>query len=227
MTTRGHHGLLFSQGEDPYWTNVVSLLHFDGTNGSTTFTDVTGRTWTPSGNAQISTANPKFGTGSYLGDGTGDRITAASSADFNIFSGNFTVEFWFNLVNNTPNQCIFEIGGSATNRMNVSVASGNILVFSDTGSPAVRITAAAPTAGSYHHCVLQKSGTTFTLGVNGVSAGTSTTTAYPVSSSPCRYGDSINFTNSVNGRIDEARITKGVARYTFPFTPPASPFPNS
>ena len=41
---------------DQYWYNKVLGLHCDGTNGSTTFTDVKSKTVTAYGNAQISTA---------------------------------------------------------------------------------------------------------------------------------------------------------------------------
>ena len=47
---------------DPYAANVISLLHFDGVNGSTTFTDqVPSRSWGRSGTSTISTAQSKFG----------------------------------------------------------------------------------------------------------------------------------------------------------------------
>ena len=47
---------------DPYWSSVVLLLHCDGTNGSTTFTDSSSsnKTATANGNAQITTTNPKI-----------------------------------------------------------------------------------------------------------------------------------------------------------------------
>ena len=63
--------------------NTKSLLHFDGANNSTTFTDETGKTWTAHGNAKISTAQYKFPTGSGLFDGTGDYIDTPDHADFN------------------------------------------------------------------------------------------------------------------------------------------------
>lgn len=41
---------------DQNWYNKVLGLHMNGTNGSTTFTDVKGKTMTAYGNARISTA---------------------------------------------------------------------------------------------------------------------------------------------------------------------------
>lgn len=40
---------------------TVVLLHMNGTDASTTFTDESGKTWTAGGNAQIDTAQSKFG----------------------------------------------------------------------------------------------------------------------------------------------------------------------
>jgi len=56
-----------------------ALLHFDGSDASTTITDEHGNAWTVAGNAQIDTAQLKFGSSSLLLDGTGDY---ASSSDF-------------------------------------------------------------------------------------------------------------------------------------------------
>jgi hypothetical protein len=65
---------------DPVFNNVSLLLHGNGTNGSTTITDnsPTPKTVTAVGNAQISTAQSKFGGASIAFDGTGDYLTDAS-----------------------------------------------------------------------------------------------------------------------------------------------------
>lgn len=78
-----------------YWQRysyIHALLHFNGANGSQTFTDEYGRTWTAVGNAQLSTTTPKFGTAKGLFDGIGDCIytTAITS-----IGSRFTIEGWF------------------------------------------------------------------------------------------------------------------------------------
>jgi hypothetical protein len=74
---------------------TIALLHMDGSNTSTTFTDESGKTWGATGNAQISTAQSEFGGSSAIFDGTGDYINTTNSSDFNFASGDFTIDFWF------------------------------------------------------------------------------------------------------------------------------------
>lgn len=75
------------------------LLHFDGANGSTVITDERGHTVTAVGNAQISTAQSKFGGSSGLVDGTGDYFNIADAADLSIGTSLFTLETWIYGIN--------------------------------------------------------------------------------------------------------------------------------
>jgi hypothetical protein len=75
------------------------LLHMDGANGGTTFTDAnvggSAHTWTAN-SATTSTGTLKFGTASEnCGAGVG-WIDTPDSADFTLGSGDFTIDFWFN-----------------------------------------------------------------------------------------------------------------------------------
>ena len=97
----------FSQSADPYFSNVSLLLHMDGSNGSTTFTDNSsnGFTVTANGNAQISTAQSKWNGASGYFDGAGDFLTVPVNSAFELGTGDFDVELWarFDSVNSlTP-----------------------------------------------------------------------------------------------------------------------------
>lgn len=90
------------------------LLHMNGTDGSTTFTDSLTSPKTPSsvdGNAQIDTSYYKLGTASGLFDGDGDSITYADHADWQLGGGTgaFTLSFWtrFNALPGTNKATIF------------------------------------------------------------------------------------------------------------------------
>lgn len=79
------------------------LLHCDGADGSTTFTEVMGHTITASGNVQIDTAQSKFGGASALFDGSGDYLSTPSSTDWDFGSGDFTIEGWVYVSASTTN----------------------------------------------------------------------------------------------------------------------------
>ena len=80
---------------DPNFADVSLLLHGDGANNSTTFTDSSSNNFTLSrvGDVKISTTESKFGGSSIFFDGTGDYLTLANNSDFN-FPNDFTVEAW-------------------------------------------------------------------------------------------------------------------------------------
>ena len=65
--------------------------------------------------------------------------------------------------------------------------------------------------------------------MNGLQTGATYTDTLNYINSPARIGDRNDGaipTASLNGYIDDLRITKGVARYTSNFTPPTAPFPD-
>ncbi len=80
-------------GVDP---NVDLLLHFTGADASTTFTDSSPspKTFTAVGNAQIDTAQKKFGSASAQFDGSGDCIHTPDTAHLELGSGDWTLDFW-------------------------------------------------------------------------------------------------------------------------------------
>src|SRR6266481_9069426 len=74
------------------------LLHMDGSNGATTFTDSnaggSAHTWTAT-NATTSTTQTRFGPTSLSTGAAAGNITTPDSADFTAGSGDFTAECWF------------------------------------------------------------------------------------------------------------------------------------
>lgn len=209
-------------GGDPYFANVSALLHFDGANGSASFTDVTGKTWTPSGDAQLTTTDPLFGTAALLLDGTGDYVTCASHSDFAFGLGDFTIEAWAKEAAGAEASTVyvFSFGPHW-----IVYLAGSSIYFNITGTN--YIIGAASARGTYQHIALTREGSDVRLFYNGVSQGLSGQGANIAAADfdLGRYpGDGgLRF----NGRFDELRITKGVARYTANFTPPTAAFPDS
>src|SRR5664280_436737 len=93
-------------------SNTKILLHMDGSNAGTTFTDESGKIWTAGGNGQLSTNSPKFGTASGLFNGS-SWITTPDSTDLTVGSGDFTIDFWVKRSTLGTNQYIMGTQNSA------------------------------------------------------------------------------------------------------------------
>jgi len=90
---------LLSSNTTKYDSNLVLLLHLNGTSGSTVFTDERGHIVTRVGNPTISTIFPKLGSGSglFAGGVNGQQLSVAHSSDFEFGSGAVTWMWWENL----------------------------------------------------------------------------------------------------------------------------------
>lgn len=220
-------------GGDPNFANVHLLLHGDGTNGSTTFTDNSNsaRTLTASGNAQIDTSIKQFGTGSIKFDGSGDYATVNSSAGASTFAGDFTFECWFYRAGNQPSG----FGGIFSNS---TFGGGGLHIFSQNTSFILRyantnVTPAglAPALNTWQHFAVTRSGSTLYFFLDGtISTTTGTSSASLNGSNNWTIGGGYADGPTVNpllGYLDDIRITSGVARYTTSFTPPTAAFPDS
>ena len=216
---------------DEYFSDVSLLLYGDGTNGSTAIVDSSrnGHAITVNGDAQISTAQSKFGGASMYFDGTGDYITAPSDSSFDFGTGDFTIEFWMNPSNITGTwQAIIsrKYQGSGGWRIYKTAGSNNLSFYHPSGYYSTTNTGL--TNGTWHHIAVVRSGSTLTTYVDGTSRGTDTISlAMSPTSADVEIGQGI-YTSAYpyEGYLDDLRITKGVARYTANFTPPTSAFPN-
>lgn len=230
MSLLRHHQLLMSArgsqgGGDPYWDDVVALLHFDGPDGSTTFADDTGRSWTAAGAAQIDTAQAgAFGGASGLFDGAGARITSPSSADFAFGTGDFTIEMRVRQLE-PVSQWRELFMANATYGLNIMLFDGKLVIARE--NVANDYTAPAPVSlGDWHHLAISRSAGVVYGFINGMLAF-SGSYGYNFSQlATVSIGAKSGGINAFAGHIDELRITKGVARYTENFTPPTEPFPN-
>lgn len=224
---------------DPSFNSTVLLLHGNGSNGSTTFTDSSFSPksgFTIGGAAQISTTAPKFGTGSMSFTAGTSAITIPTSTDFDLGT-TYTVECWVNPTNITGNQGLFNRGfyttGSATwagLTFGVRSFSGVLRVYfygTTLGDEQYTDAASALTAGAWQHLAIVRSGTTGYLFIDGVLKGVKTGLNTPaVSTETLRIGkwDYSAGTEWFTGNMDDLRITKGVARYPIGFTVPTEEY---
>jgi hypothetical protein len=74
----------------------VYRLEFEGTDGSGVIVDtsISPKSWSARGNAQLDTAQFKWGGSSLLLDGTGDYIDVPDNAAFSLGSGDFLWKGW-------------------------------------------------------------------------------------------------------------------------------------
>lgn len=231
----GHRGLLLADSApstDPYWANVVALLHFDGSNGATTFVDQRAHTFTSRNGASLSTAQQKFGPSSLLLNGSNQNIDAPSSSDWEFGSGDFTIELFARPAITIATQqdlvirwATYGLGLYVTPTGVVSAyvqnAGGTVFV---PGGPTVLA------ASTWYHVAFVRDGGTLRTYLNGVQQGNvGLVGAINSISSPLYVGSEAAAIRYWNGNLDELRITKGVCRYPSgtTFTPPAVPFPNS
>lgn len=216
---------------DPHWDKTVLACRFDGANGDTTFTDLKGKAFTRFGNAQISTAQSKFGGSSLYLDGNGDYLTTSSSSDFDLFgpTTSSTVEFWvrFSSLANGPHVVTF--GTSETYRLSIFAASGFLKVWTKTNSGdfATRIQTSTLSVDTWYHVALVNVNGTFSLYLNGALVGSAAVSVVPTGALPLivgwqNYGGFAG--DYFNGYVDDLRVTKGVARYTAAFTPTTTTF---
>jgi hypothetical protein len=215
-----------STGFDPNYADVSLLLTGEGTNGSTTFTDLSSspKTITAGGNAQISTAQKKYGTGAMYFDGTGDWLTLDGSSNFAYGTGDFTIEFWIQTSNWGGGTTIFY------DQRPLSTDGNYPCIYTQVGqlryfvNSADRITGSTLTTNTWYHIAVCRSGTSTKMFLNGVQDGSTysdSTTYINGASRPIIATRGYNpGDNTFSGYIDDLRITKGIARYTTNFTPP-------
>lgn len=241
---------------DPFYANVALLIHADGVNGSTTFTDSgpDARSITANGNAQISTAHSKFGGASGLfSTATVDYLQTPNHADFDFGSGDYTVEAFVRLtadstgdVDGNRPASIVNTWGSGTSLngwsfqlLGNTTTTGTQLAIdswdtSSNGSLYRATIAGNLTKNTWHHLAVTRESGTTRMFLNGSPLTVALTTlgsgaVLNSNGNALRVGRTANTSYPLPfpGYIDEVRVTKGVARYTAAFTPPTAAFDNS
>ena len=183
------------------------------------------------GNTKVSTTQSKFAPTSVEFDGTGDWLETRTTADLSYGTGNFTIEMWVRPDTINEIDGLFATSGGAG-------SNPKFVVFFESGVPKVHINnlgsgskfyaaSSAVTVSVWTHIAFVRSGSTWYWFINGVQSATgsdSTNITFTTQPTFVGYGGEVYFT-PFDGFIQDLRVTKGVARYTAGFTPPALPFP--
>jgi hypothetical protein len=221
---------------DTSGANVSLLLHLDG---SLTDSSSNPKTVTAYGGASASGA-AKFGSNALTLDGNDDYLSVASNAEFDLGTS-YTVECWIRPADSSTNGGILVRG-----TYNSSSSEWSGLVFSmrrlggdgftrfyfygtlNSNEQYVDVSNSNFPVNTWTHVAMVRSGSTGTIYANGSSVGTvSGLAANAASSADVLIGawpNAAASTEFFNGRIDEVRITRSVAR-TITAAPTAA-FPN-
>jgi hypothetical protein len=234
----GTDGIVLAELAGGGWDQYTKLmLHMNGTDGSTTFTDEIGKMVTAYGNAQIDTAQSKFGGASGLFNGTGDYLYTPDHDDWYFGTGDFTIDscvrfnavpsntwmmFWDQYQDNS-NEVFFGLlddSGTKYWRFIVRVGGSTIIALSKTATVA---------PNTWYHIALVRSGNSWMLFQDGSQLGTTDTDTDAIPDlagnvwiGAYRYDSTTYY--SLNGWLDEFRVSKGIARWTSNFTPPTQEY---
>jgi len=222
--------------------NTKLLIIGDGAHATTTFTDnsASAHTVTTNGNAQYTRTKKLGNQGSMIFDGTGDSLTIADHADWDI-TGDFTIEAWVfysdrpDLVNEVyriaargdvganNGDWAFAIGhveawGGAGFKMNADFRTGGVVNDYQTDAMGEYD---AP-VNTWNHWALVRNGSDLLFFLNGTLLKTVSTATESMEGSTSMYVGArlvgAGLDEELKGLMDEVRFSS-VARYTADFTP--------
>jgi hypothetical protein len=221
----------------PTAANVKLLCHFDGTNGDIVTVDssIYARTLTRESAASLSSAQAKFGaTSSASGTSVNYRWTAPISADWDLGSGQFTIEGWVYFTS-APTavhalSAIWGIPGALG--FFFGHVSGNLaFYYSTTGYDNPNVGAAwSPTLNTWYHIAVDRdAANVLRIYLNGAvhaSATLSATIFAPIAPyGNLDIGGNVSW-GGIAGYVDDIRFVKGEAVYGGAFTPPSAALPD-
>ena len=214
-----------SSAFDPYFEQVVALLHAEGTNGGTSFVDSSNLAlaYTAS-SATTSTVAYKFGVASGLVSTASSYVLSSVALPAIAASQNFTDEGWFNITTFASANIMLLRGNIAGAGYEIYTdVNGAVRVYGNSVEICATANSIVSTA-TWFHCALTRSAGVWRIWIDGVLRATSA--IYPLAmSGQLQTGASTLY--GLRGYFDEIRSTVGVARYTDTFTPPTAAFPDA
>lgn len=224
--------MLGTGSADPNFSNVTLLLHGEGANGGTTFTDNSPLNNNPpggtNGSIRTSTAQSKWGVASIdINSGALEYAGVSNILPSSPGTQDFTIEGWIYPTNAAGSyQAILYLGQSPSADVAFYLKANSILWFEG----ADRITSPATVVNNaWQHVALSKTSGVMRSFVGGIDSGVTFSAAAigPSAGLSIFLGSNRLFAENFAGFIDDFRITNGVSRYTGGnFTPPAAQFPD-
>lgn len=221
--------------------NTQLLLDMNGTDGSTSFTDLSdsAHVVTAVGDAQVDTSQKKFGTGALLLDRVGDYLSIPNSPDFRLGagSGRFTLEtqIRFNTLTGSDQQTI-EFSTDSDNRwyfrFSNTLEQLGFNVFNGSIKEVALDRTWVPELNTWYHIAVIRGWNNqvneWALTVDGTILGSSLVNSTIIGnySNELFIGANLVPGNFVDGWMDEVRISN-IARWTSNFTAPTVAYDDS
>jgi hypothetical protein len=189
------------------------------------------------GNARLSTNSKKYDNASMYFNGTTAGLLAPTSPLFAFGSADFTIEFWYyptstagtnpNIMCNNSGSGSF-ISGQWSLHAPHSVAANkySFWVASSSTSAPLMTSATNISINTWTHIAITRSGSNWKLFLNGAVDATATFSGIldngTTNPQYIGYQPNVESGRYITGYIDDLRMTKGYARYTGTFVPPAA-----
>jgi hypothetical protein len=188
------------------------LLHGD----VSPIVDETGKTIT-NHNATVAEAIKKFGPGSAKFNGTSwsEGLSTPSDDSLQFGTGDFTVDFWVR-GEDGDTDAIFYVDNYNEGIM-ISRSNTQLQVYSGSGS-SILDCPWNPVSETWYHVALTRESGILRLFSNGTKIGQVECSRDMTTSSVRKIG------LFMTGRMDEVRVSKGIARWVANFTPPTEPY---
>ena len=158
-------------------------------------------------------------------DGTGDYLSIPNNSTFNFGTGDFTVEFWIYPTSAKLGQLYDNANstGSAVAGLFINWNTTSFITAGQTFGSAVA-TSTAVTLNVWTHVAVVRNAGAWTIYLNGVSAGTGSSSVNLTATGPVTIGGNArNTAESLLGYISNLRVVSGTALYTSTFTPSTTP----
>lgn len=211
--------------------NVIHL-HGEGSAGGTIFTEQRGHSYTYAGAITTETVQFKFGASSIYCNGGVLKFT--DHADFDFQTDNFTIEGFLR------STTIAAGLGSIIGKMAATTSFAPFYLYRDTATIKFSassngssfdmcngVTVGTIAANTWYHFAIVRFGGNIICYLGGVQgSSTASSAVMKLNTTALCVGANEDASNPFNGYLDEIRITKGCARYTTAFTPPAAAFPD-
>ena len=206
--------------------NTILLIDMDGTDGSTTLSDLSATVnkgaATFYNECQLDTAQYQFATASLLSDGSGDWISFADNDDFVTGDTDFTYEFWLRLSaqSGVDSLCGQRAGGASFNLIYGNWDATNYSLdwycYSAGQKGHYAITSSGITTATWYHIAIIRNGATAELWIDGAQKTFTEVAAITTQPNIAAVFQIMDYGNSTSegtaGWMDELRFSR-VNRY--------------